>query len=49
MKSDKTYSLAPKLWWKSSFMKQNTEIQLGLEDPKQAIIHMAFILQLKGG
>ena len=49
MKSDKTYSLAPKLWWKSWFMKQNTKIQLGLEDPKQAIIHMAFILQLKGG
>ena len=27
------YSLAPKLWWKSLFMKQNTKIQLGLEDP----------------
>ena len=30
-------------------MKQNTKIQLGLEDPKQATIYLAFTLQLKGG
>ena len=30
-------------------MKQNTKVQLVLEDPKQAAIHLAFNLQLKGG
>ena len=44
-----SYTLAPKLWWKSCFMKQNTKIQLGLEDPKLATVHLAFTLQLKGG
>ena len=43
------YSLVLKLWWKSWFMKQNTKVQLVLEDPKQAAIHLAFNLQLKGG
>ena len=40
------YSLVPKLWWKSWFMKQSTKVQLGLEDPKQAAIHLASTLKL---
>ena len=42
-----TYSLRPKLLAKSWFMKQSYKIQHGLEDPKQATIHLALALQLK--
>ena len=38
-----------KVWWKSSFMKQSTEFQLVLEDPKQATIRLTFTLKLKWG
>ena len=41
------YSLRPKLLAKSWFMKQSCKIQHGLEDPKQATIHLALALQLK--
>ena len=41
------YSLRPKLLAKSLFMKQNYKIQHGLEDHKQAIIHLPLALQLK--
>ena len=30
-------------------MKLSTKFKLGLDNPKQATIHLAFILQLKGG
>ena len=42
-----TYSLWPKLLAESWFMKQRYKIQHGLEDPKQATIHLALALQLK--
>ena len=41
------YSLRPKLLAKSWFMKQSYKIQQGLEDSKNATIHLSFALQLK--
>ena len=41
------YSLVPKLWWKSLFMKQSSKLNLALKDPKPATIHFSYFLQLK--
>ena len=41
------YSLVPKLWWKSLFMKQSSKLKLALKDPKPATIHFSYVLQLK--
>ena len=41
------YSLRPKLLAKSWLIKESYKIHYGLEDPKQATIHLALALQLK--